>query len=105
MSSIRGIRMNRTALGILHGLRHRGAWAGPRNGAARGCTVECTQEPSYRDDFLSDEVHQATGMISVQADCGIREAFGRLCIRAQALGQTVQVSAVDVLDRVLSFDV
>jgi hypothetical protein len=44
-------------------------------------------------------------MISVQADCGIREAFGRLCIRAQALGQTVQVSAVDVLDRVLSFDV
>jgi hypothetical protein len=44
-------------------------------------------------------------MIAVQAECGIREAFGRLCIRSESLGQTVQTSAVDVVARCLRFDV
>jgi len=50
------------------------------------------------DEFRSVAVHQATGMIAAQADCGVDEAFHRLNIRAAAMGQTLQDTALDVLD-------
>jgi len=55
-------------------------------------------------DDLSVVVHQATGMIAVQADCEISEAFDRLQIRAAATGQTLHQTALDVLERVIRFD-
>jgi len=55
------------------------------------------------DEPLSVAVHQATGMVAAQADCDISEAFNRLKIRSAALGQTVDETALDVLDRVIRF--
>jgi hypothetical protein len=56
------------------------------------------------DESFSAAVHQATGMIAAQADCDIVEAFNRLTIRAAAMGQSVNDTALDVLDRVIRFD-
>ena len=56
------------------------------------------------DQPLSVAVHQATGMIAAQADCGVGEAFNRLRIRAAALGQTLDEMALDVLDGVIKFN-
>ncbi len=53
---------------------------------------------------LSLHVHQAAGMIAAQADCDVAEAFGRLTIRAAATGQTLEHTALDVLDGVIRFD-
>jgi hypothetical protein len=55
------------------------------------------------EDF-SVAVHQAAGMIAVQADCEIVEALNRLKIRAEAAGQTLHETALEVLDRVIRFD-
>jgi nitrate/TMAO reductase-like tetraheme cytochrome c subunit len=55
-------------------------------------------------DFMSVHVHQATGMIAAQADCDISEAFARLTIRAAAMGQSIEDTALDVLDRIVRFD-
>ena len=55
-------------------------------------------------DERSAHVHQAAGMIAVQANCDLEEAFGRLAIRAKAMGQTVEDTALDVLDRRIRFD-
>jgi hypothetical protein len=52
----------------------------------------------------SAHVHQAAGMIAVQANCDVEEAFGRLAIRAKAMGQTVEDTALDVLDGLIRFD-
>ena len=59
---------------------------------------------SPSDEPLSVAVHQATGMIAAQAGCDVSEAFNRLKIRAAALGQTLDETALDVLDRVIRFD-
>ncbi len=61
----------------------------------------------YPVDWLSDsrpEIHQATGMISVQLGVGISEAFSRL--RARAFTQQRQLSelAADVVARRQRFD-
>ena len=56
------------------------------------------------DEQRSVHVHQAAGMIAVQANCDVEEAFGRLAIRAAAMGQTVEDTALDVLDRLIRFD-
>jgi hypothetical protein len=56
------------------------------------------------DDSLSKHVHQAMGMIAVQVDCDVDEALARLKIRADAMGQTLEHTALDVLDRVIRFD-
>ncbi|MDP9334385.1 MAG: hypothetical protein M3Q30_13940 [Actinomycetota bacterium] len=53
---------------------------------------------------LSDRVHQATGMVSVQAHCDIAEALNPLRIRALAMGQSLEVTALDVLDGQIRFD-
>jgi hypothetical protein len=55
------------------------------------------------EEFLTVAIHQATGMIAAQADCDIDEAFHRLNIRAAAMGQTVQDTALDILDRRIRF--
>jgi AmiR/NasT family two-component response regulator len=52
----------------------------------------------------SDRVSQATGIISVQAGCTLAEAFDLLRERAFALGQTLELTALDVIDGVLRFD-
>jgi len=53
--------------------------------------------PSYR-------VHQATGMISAQAECSLEEAMQLLIIRADAAGESVEDMALDVIDGLIRFD-
>jgi hypothetical protein len=58
-------------------------------------------------DALSDsrpEIHQATGMISVQLGVGIGEAFSRLRARAFAQGRPLSELAADVVARRGRFD-
>ena len=52
----------------------------------------------------SDRVSQATGMISVQALCDVREAFDLLRERAFVLNQTLELTALDVIDGEVRFD-
>jgi len=52
---------------------------------------------------LRREVHQATGMIIVQADCTASDAFLQLRAHAFAEGRTVQSVARDVINRRLNF--
>ena len=56
------------------------------------------------DDPLGKHVRQAIGMIAAQANCDLEEALARLKIRADAMGQTLEHTALDVLDRVIRFD-
>ena len=42
-------------------------------------------------------VHQAQGIVSVQADCTMDEALRRIIERAQRLGLTLDDTATDVL--------
>jgi hypothetical protein len=51
-----------------------------------------------------DHVHQATDKIAAQLDCDVSVALGRLRIRADATGQTLEHMALDVLDGVARFD-
>ncbi len=44
-------------------------------------------------------VHQATGMVSVQAGCTVDEALTRLQERARSTGQTVDEVAAAVVER------
>jgi hypothetical protein len=52
----------------------------------------------------STVVHQATGIVAVQAGCHVDEGFELLVIRARARNQTVEMAALDVLDHVIRFD-
>jgi nitrate/TMAO reductase-like tetraheme cytochrome c subunit len=52
----------------------------------------------------STVVHQATGIVAVQADCHVDEGFALLVIRALATNQTVEMTALDVIDHVIRFD-
>jgi hypothetical protein len=49
-------------------------------------------------------VQQACGMIAVQAECDIGEAFALLVIRASSLDQSLHLTALDVLDRCVRFE-
>ena len=49
-------------------------------------------------------VHQATGMVSVQLEAGLEEAFARLRAYAFAVDRTVEAVADDVVARRLRFD-
>jgi hypothetical protein len=42
-------------------------------------------------------------MVAVQAGCDVTEALGRLKIRADAMGQSLEDTALDVLDGVVRF--
>lgn len=64
---------------------------------------------ALESSWLSDganrsEVHQATGMISVQARVGLREALLLLRARAFAAERPIIAVARDVVDRALRFD-
>jgi hypothetical protein len=54
-------------------------------------------------EYVGVHVHQATGMVAAQVGCGIDEAFNRLTIRAAALNQSLELTALDVIDRVIRF--
>ncbi len=49
-------------------------------------------------------VHQATGMISAQLDCGVEEALVRLRGRAFATERSIDEVARDVVEGIVSFD-
>lgn len=51
------------------------------------------------------EVHQATGMLTVQLDLGILDAFARLCAAAYADGRSVGELAHDIVTRRVRLDV
>jgi hypothetical protein len=55
------------------------------------------------DEFVV-RIYQATGMVAVQADSTIDEALALLAIRAETLGQGMHETALQVLDRRVSFD-
>jgi hypothetical protein len=48
---------------------------------------------SNSDEYLSAEVHQATGMVSVQVSCDVSEALRRLRIRADAINHSLHETA------------
>jgi hypothetical protein len=52
----------------------------------------------------SRRVLQATGIVSVQAKCDVGVAFDLLRERAFALDQTLEVTALDVIDGEIRFD-
>jgi hypothetical protein len=54
-------------------------------------------------EYVGVHVHQATGMVAAQVGCDIDEAFNRLTIRAAALNQSLELTALDVIDRVIRF--
>jgi hypothetical protein len=57
----------------------------------------------YPDDYFGDHVHQATAMIAAQANCTMGEALDRLRIRAAAMDQSLEHTALDVLDGQIRF--
>jgi hypothetical protein len=56
------------------------------------------------DEHLSDRVHQATGMIAVQAECDLPAALALLIIKAADIGESLEDTALDVLDGIIRFD-
>ena len=52
---------------------------------------------------LGDYVQQATWIVAAQLDCDVNEALGRLKLRADATGQTLENMALDVLDGAVRF--
>jgi hypothetical protein len=54
--------------------------------------------------YFKSRVHQAAGMISVQAHCDLSEAMARLRHRAAGTGQSLEAVAVGVLEGVIRFD-
>ena len=54
-------------------------------------------------DYVGVHVHKATGMIAAQVGCDVDEAFNRLQIRADATSQSLEDTALDVLDRITRF--
>jgi AmiR/NasT family two-component response regulator len=57
-----------------------------------------------RDEHLSYRIHQATGMVAAQVGCGIDEALARLKIRANTKRESLEDTALDVLDGEVRFD-
>ena len=55
------------------------------------------------EDHLSNHVHQAAGMIAAQTACKIEDAISLLIVRAAQMGQSLEDTALDVLDRVIDF--
>lgn len=72
------------------------------NGAGMTSEVRFTRSAEIAD-IVRAEVHQAAGMIMVQADLSIMEALARLRARAFLTGRPLAEVARDVLDRRLRF--
>ena len=49
-------------------------------------------------------VSQASGMVARQLECGVIEAFDRLRDRSVDLDQSLEHTALDVIDGVIRFD-
>jgi phage-related minor tail protein len=56
------------------------------------------------DETLTVAAHQAAGIVAEQAHCDIREAFRQLITRSAAIGQSLDDTALDVIDHVVRFD-
>jgi hypothetical protein len=56
------------------------------------------------DDHLSDRVHQACDVISAQAGCDEAEALAMLIVKAAESGESLDDTALDVLDGIIRFD-
>jgi hypothetical protein len=56
------------------------------------------------DELLSDRVGEATGMVAAQVRCGLDQARRLLANRADALLQSLEHTALDVLDGIIRFD-
>lgn len=54
-----------------------------------------------QSDYISEHVHQATNLIAAPVDCSLGEALNRLRIRAAAMDQSLEHTALDVLDGVI----
>jgi hypothetical protein len=53
---------------------------------------------------ISVRVAQATRIVAAQAGCGLEEALHRVIIRSEAMGQTIEDTALDTIDGVIRFD-
>jgi AmiR/NasT family two-component response regulator len=57
------------------------------------------------DETQSDRVAQASGMVSVQAECSLDEAFVMIEERAQTIDLTTEEVAKSVVDRQFRFSI
>jgi hypothetical protein len=57
-----------------------------------------------RNGYQSSRVHQATGMVAAQASVGTVEALVLLKAKAVELDETLEHTALDVIDGALRFD-
>ena len=72
--------------------------------SARRRTVRRDMKNGTGTLFLSAHVHQAAGIVSVQAHCEIPEALARLRTKADETGHSIEEVALDVLDHLVRFD-
>jgi hypothetical protein len=63
-----------------------------------------TYQLEPEDEVHAALVHQAVGIVSVQADCELAEAFLLLTARAKSTGVPVHTIALAVVTDVLRFD-
>ncbi len=56
-----------------------------------------------RDVRVSIVVGHATGVIAQACDCGLIDAFDRLQAQAEAMEQSLEHTALDVLDGIIRF--
>jgi hypothetical protein len=56
------------------------------------------------DEPVSDRVREATGIVAAQVGCGLDEARRLLANRADALLQSLEHTALDVIDGIIRFD-
>jgi AmiR/NasT family two-component response regulator len=57
------------------------------------------------DETQSDRVAQASGMVSVQAECSVDEALAMIKERAQTIDLTAEEVAESVVDRQFRFSI
>jgi AmiR/NasT family two-component response regulator len=60
---------------------------------------------SQNGETQSDRVAQASGMVSVQAECSLDEAFVMIQERAQTIDLTTEEVAESVVDRQFRFSI
>ena len=64
--------------------------------------LRMVDEPN--NDLFEAHLHQATVMIAGQLDCSFTQALQVLRSCAKAMGQSVEITALDVLDGEIHFD-
>jgi hypothetical protein len=111
------VRSSPTNVVVPQGLTLKERGSSPRAGdppAGTACTqlfiryrlgtviLRMVHEPN--SEFFKAHLHQATVMIAGQLECSVAEALQVLRIRAKAMGQSVEITALDVLDGEIRFD-